>query len=230
MEKGKWFESSLRLREMRHFCRENMKKLRSPFSYNRLNALNDFVRRLKFMSDTEMTHFVQVQDDPHLNVARQLFPSVISPVPMLVPPSLLEKLRALELLQYLCLVHQASRRYVREINGIEVLLRQLEHQHAPIQTAALDAILSCLHDSKENQEVFHSRSGFFKVVKLLKQKQCPLEVRLKSTEFLYLFVAYFDEQVRGTNQTNDAVFTCCRNFLLEFNTSTIIHNYPHNVM
>ena len=168
------------------------------------------------VSDADVKRFQVVQRNASLNITRHVVLYILNAStsdPTLIPVANSEKLRALELIIGVCILDKKSRTIFRELRGMESLLSILDQPipHPPpspspatppvtanpppyvLQMACIDALLSVMIDSRDNQDIFKKQQGYAKIKKFLVDGEQSKDLRLKALEFVYLTGAQFDE-------------------------------------
>jgi len=195
----KWLTEERKVRELRYQLTKAFKKLRSHFSYLRLEGLGHLLGTLKLLTDEDMPRFQLLQQDETLNVIRHVVQLVLSPtLQLLCPPTTLEKLRGLELVAGACLFDPMSRKTFRFLGGIEATIKYLDHSQTAVQIAAVEAIMAVLIDSSDGQQMFIKNKGFEKTALLLFAEKSTQELKERVVEFLFLVGWYYDEYAKET--------------------------------
>jgi len=199
-----WLNSERRHRELHFRVNFLLAKLRSKFSYVRIEGLTELGELLRsFSRDEDFEAFSRLQDTYDDNVAYQIFRKILEPTITNKHQkaeraiSTTELMLALDVLQGCFLLHYYSKKIVSlTCHALELMLDYLDSPSGTIQIAALDVLLAMMVDSEAIQREFLEKNGIKKVVALMKQKGVKKETRMKCVQFLAILVRHFSETMR----------------------------------
>ncbi|XP_017698449.1 uncharacterized protein LOC103707735 [Phoenix dactylifera] len=210
--------------ERRRLYRDVVRALRSglrdasaDFSFLRLRGLRNLLKSLRSIadSDTAILFFRHSQSIPELQVVPVLFmislrqleddPIVVAdhifgmePLKINSPATDSEVALALRVLEGCCLLHLGCAALAHQHKAVKVLVKILSTRGMLEQGACLDALISLLLDSPDNQKDFEACHGIKKIAELMKDKQVDDILRLKCGEFLLLLTGHVYERREPT--------------------------------
>ncbi|ODQ66152.1 cell division control 14, SIN component [Nadsonia fulvescens var. elongata DSM 6958] len=122
-------------------------------------------------------------------------------------------IRAMDLLQGLCLIHYPSRRVFNNEIYMSLLIELLQAVKAPssslpskinpeIQIAVIDLLVSCMVREVFNIRLFEKLGGLNVICTLCKRKETPNDVKSRVLEFLFFYLIP-ETQTEHSNTIND---------------------------
>jgi hypothetical protein len=189
-----WLNAEKKNRDWHFHVNCSLAKLKSKFSYLRLEGMTELLNTLRSLKDEEYDEFSRLQDVVEENIAINIVKNILEPSKTKSDRSITttELTTALDLLQGACLVHHTSKKVAAlDYNGLDWMIEYMEGANLSLQLAALDVILSFMVDNDDVQAEFRNRKGMAKMLAMLKKKDEKKEVRIKIAQMLVFITRYF---------------------------------------
>ncbi|KAL6049869.1 hypothetical protein QOT17_020185 [Balamuthia mandrillaris] len=170
-------------RELAYQVDGRRRKILSRFSYLRLEGCQQMQDLMKLIitappEDSLLSIFLELQNDKDRNVTAIFLESVLSPtfiaeVSSLSPVSSREKQTALETMQGLLVLHQPSKEYFAQLDGVSSCLKLLHsEQRSFLGVPCLQVLLSAMIGSDAtNRLCFEEEDGYLHLLAILKQRK-----------------------------------------------------------
>jgi hypothetical protein len=168
-----WLNADKKNRDWHFQVNCSLAKLKSKFSYLRLEGMTELLNILRSLKDEEYDEFARLQDVVEENIAINIIKNILEPSKTKSDRSITttELTTALDLLQGACLVHFGSKRVAAiDYNGLDWMIEYMEGANLSLQLASLDVILAFMTDNDDVQVEFRNRKGMTKMLGLLKKK------------------------------------------------------------
>jgi len=194
-----WLKYDKTKRELLFKLNNSLAKIKTSFSYLRLEGLSFIFDLLKNLTEDEIAVFMTLQDlnSGYKNVACEVFTFILNPdkTSKFSPISSIEKQKALEIWQQVLMLHLQTKEKLTQDNDdavVKVLVENIDlSSQSQIPLLSINLLLSILPDMEINQEAFSLHGGMDKLLNIVKQKKGNKELRIKCLEMFDLVLNEF---------------------------------------